>query len=286
MSEPRNRTVALVSGAAQGIGLGIARSLASASYKVVLADVEDDLVQQAASNLRGHGFDAIGQHLDVTKHGDWDRAVADLKARWGGLDLLVNCAGISPRGTAESTDEALWDLTLAVNLKGAWLGIKAAIPELRPRRGTIINIGSTRATRPMPGLFSYVVSKAGLWGLTQQVAVEYLAEGITCNMIAPGWVDTPNERLIQARFGRPDFPDGIRNLTTPDEIGAAVVYLASAHGRKINGVILYLDAGLQIADDAGMVYLPDRSRPPYEQRIEGGTRETQGPDDSRSVHSS
>jgi NAD(P)-dependent dehydrogenase (short-subunit alcohol dehydrogenase family) len=120
----------------------------------------------------------------------------------------------------------------------------------------------------MPGLFSYIVSKAGLWGLTQQVAVEYLAEGIRCNMIAPGWVDTPNERQIQARFGRPDFPAGIRNLTTPEEIGAAVVYLASAPARKINGVILYLDAGLQIADDAGMVYLPDRVRPPFEQRIE------------------
>ena len=186
-----------------------------------------------------------------------------LASRWGGLDLLVNCAGISPRGTVESTDEALWERTLAINLKGAWLGIKAAIPHLRKRQGTIVNIGSTRATRPMPGFFSYVVSKAGLWGLTQQVAVEYLAEGVTCNMIAPGWVDTPNERLIQARFGRPDFPAGIRNLTTPEEIGAAVVYLASAPARRINGVILYLDAGLQIADDAGMVHLPDRSPPPF-----------------------
>ena len=98
------------------------------------------------------------------------------------------------------------------------------------------------------------------------MAVECLLEGVTCNMVAPGWVDTPNERLIQARYGRPDFPAGIRNLTTPEEIGAAVVYLASKPGRKINGVILYLDAGLHIADDAGMVYLPDRVRPPYEQR--------------------
>ncbi len=269
MSGPPDRTVALVTGAAQGIGLGIARSLASASYKVVLADIEHELVQQSATGLRDEGFDTIGESLDVTRGDDWGQAVGHLIARWGGLDVLVNCAGISPRGTAESTDEALWDRTLGINLKGAWLGIKAALPSLRSRGGTILNIGSTRATRPMPGLFSYVVSKAGLWGLTQQVAVEYLTEGVTCNMIAPGWVDTPNERQIQARHGRPDFPAGIRNLTTPEEIGSAVVYLASPQARKINGVILYLDAGLNIADDAGMVHLPDRSRPPFEQRIGG-----------------
>jgi 3-oxoacyl-[acyl-carrier protein] reductase len=262
------RTVALVTGAAQGIGRGIAQSLASAAYKVVLADIERELVQQAAVALRENGHEAVGESLDVTRPDEWEEVALRLEARWGGLDVLVNCAGISPRGTVESTDIALWEQTLAVNLKGAWLGIKAAMPSLRRRQGTIVNIGSTRATRPMPGLFSYVVSKAGLWGLTQQVAVECLTEGVTCNMVAPGWVDTPNERRIQARFGRPDFPDGIRNLTTPDEVGAAVVYLASPLARKINGVILYLDAGLHAADDAGMVHLPDRSPPPFEQRIE------------------
>jgi 3-oxoacyl-[acyl-carrier protein] reductase len=267
-SEPSRRTTAFVTGAAQGIGFGIARSLALASFRVVLADIEEALLHESAESLRASGLDVCTENLDVTRATDWDRAIANTASTWGGLDLLVNCAGISPRGTVETTDEALWDRTLAINLKGAWLGIKAAIPHLRRRRGTVINIGSTRATRPMPGLFSYIVSKAGLWGLTQQVAVEYLSEGITCNMIAPGWVDTPNERLIQARHGRSDFPAGIRNLTTPEEIGSAVVYLASPAARKINGVILYLDAGLQIADDAGMVYLPDRVRPPYEQRIE------------------
>jgi 3alpha(or 20beta)-hydroxysteroid dehydrogenase len=265
-SEPRERTIALVTGAAQGIGLGIARSLASAGYRVLLADIEDDLLAQRTAEIEEQGAEAVGQHLDVTSSGDWERSIELVASRWGGLDVLVNCAGISPRGTALSTGEALWEQTLAINLKGPWLGIKAAMPQLRHRQGTIINIGSTRATRPMPGLFSYVVSKAGLWGLTQQVAVEYLGDGITCNMIAPGWVDTPNERLIQARFGRPDFPAGIRNLTTPEDIGGAVVYLASARARRINGVILYLDSGLQIADDAGMVYLPDRVRPPFEQR--------------------
>ncbi len=122
--------------------------------------------------------------------------------------MLVNSAGISPRGTVESTDEELWERTLAVNLKGPWLGIKTCLPWLRLSRGTIVNIGTTRATRPMPGLFSYITSKAGLLGLTRQVAVEYLEAGITCNMVAPGWVDTPGERILQARHGRPDFPNG------------------------------------------------------------------------------
>src|SRR5262249_12756996 len=152
---------------------------------------------------------------------------------------------------------------LAINLKGPWLGIRAFLPVLRARRGTIVNIGSTRATRPLPGLFPYVTSKAGLLGLTRQVAAECLEAGPTCNMVAPGWVDTPGERVLQAAHGRPEFPEGVRNLTTPDEVGAAVAYLASPAARKVNGVILYLDAGLHVADDAGMVYLPDEVRVRY-----------------------
>jgi NAD(P)-dependent dehydrogenase (short-subunit alcohol dehydrogenase family) len=268
MSDLASTPVALVTGAAGGIGEGIARMLGTAGHIVVLADVDGALVLQTASALRDRGIDATGIRLDVTKAGDWAEACAVLEKRWGGLDALVNNAGVSSRGTIESTDEALWDLTLGVNLKGPWLGIKATLPLLRKRKGTIINIGSTRATRPMPGLFPYVISKAGLWGLTRQVANECLLEGITCNMVAPGWVDTANERKIQARYGRPDFPEGIRNLTTPDDIGAMVVFLVSPPGRKINGDILYLDSGLHVADDAGMVHLPDRVRPPFEQRIE------------------
>ena len=126
-----------------------------------------------------------------------------------------------------------------------------------------MNIGTTRATRPMPGLFSYVTSKAGLLGLTQQVAVEYLEAGITCNMVAPGWVDTPGERVIQARYGRPGFPAGVRNLTTADEVGDAVVFFTTAAGRKVSGQILYVDSGMHVADDAGMVYLPPGTRTRY-----------------------
>ncbi len=265
MSAPTTRGVAIVTGAARGIGLGIARVLAEAGLCVALADIDGEGAERSAAGLRDEGREAIGQRLDVTDAGAWGRAVAEVVARWGGLDVLVNNAGISPRGTAEATDEALWDRTLAINLKGPWLGIRAALPLLRPRRGAIVNIGSTRATRPMPGLCAYVTSKAGLLGLTRQVAAEGLADGVSCNMVAPGWVDTPGERVIQAAHGRPDFPAGLRNLTTPDEVGRAVLYLVSPAGRRVTGTILYIDAGLHVADDAGMVYLPDVPHPRYHQ---------------------
>jgi 3-oxoacyl-[acyl-carrier protein] reductase len=268
MSHMETKPAALVTGAAQGIGQGISRALAAAGFSLVLADVDAALVEQSAGELRAAGCDAASVRLDVTRAADWAQAVSVVEGRWHGLDVLVNNAGISTRGTIETTDEAMWDQTMGVNLKGAWLGIKAFLPLLRSRKGTIVNIGSTRATRPMPGLFPYVISKAGLWGLTRQVANELLLEGITCNMVAPGWVDTANERKIQARYGRPDFPAGIRNLTTPEDVGAMVAFLASPPGRKVNGDILYIDSGLHVVDDAGMVHLPDRVKPPFEQRID------------------
>lgn len=247
-------TVAIVTGAAQGVGLGIARALAEAGSAVAMADVEVERVEREARKLRDESRQVEGLSLDVSRAEEWDRLVRVVVERWGRIDMLVNNAGISPRGTPETVDESLWERTLAVNLKGPWLGVKACLPHLKASRGTIINIGSTRATRPRQGLFAYGVSKAGLWGLTRQVAVEYVDDGVTCNMVAPGWVDTPGERILQAAHGRPDWPAGTRNLTTAEDVGAAVLYLASPAGRKVNGDILYVDSGLHIADDVSMIY--------------------------------
>ncbi len=263
MSEQPSKPVAIVTGAGRGIGLGIARALARAGHRVALGDVDAESAARSAGELAGEGFEAIGLSLEVADAGMWAGAVAEATGRWGRLDVLVNSAGISPRGTAESTDEALWERTLAVNLKGPWLGIKTCLPWLRRSRGAIVNIGTTRATRPMPGLFSYITSKAGLLGLTRQIAVEYLDAGISCNMVAPGWVDTPGERVLQARHGRPDFPAGVRNLTTSEEVGDAVLFFTSPAGRKVTGQILYIDSGMHVADDAGMVYLPHDARTRY-----------------------
>jgi NAD(P)-dependent dehydrogenase (short-subunit alcohol dehydrogenase family) len=255
--------VAFVTGAGRGIGLGIARALARSGHRVALGDVDVDSAERSADELAQDGHDAIALPLEVSDAESWTKAIESTTSRWGRIDTLVNSAGISPRGTAESTDEGLWEQTLAVNLKGPWLGIKASLPWLRQSRGVIVNIGTTRATRPMPGLFSYITSKAGLLGLTMQVAVEYLKDGVTCNMVAPGWVDTPGERILQARHGRPDFPNGVHNLTTSDEVGEAVVFFTTAAGRKISGQILYVDSGMHVADDAAMVYLPHETRARY-----------------------
>ncbi|HEY2154865.1 MAG TPA: SDR family oxidoreductase [Isosphaeraceae bacterium] len=257
------KAVAFVTGAGQGIGLGIARALAAAGHRVVLGDLRAESALDSAAHLAGSGHEAIGLAHEVSDAQSWREAIAATTARWGRLDVLVNSAGISPRGTVETTDEELWERTLAVNLKGPWLGIKTCLPWLRQSRGSIVNIGTTRATRPMPGLFSYITSKVGLLGLTRQVAVEYLEAGITCNMVAPGWVDTPGERILQAQHGRPDFPNGVRNLTTSADVGDAVVFFTTPAGRKVTGQILYVDSGMHVADDAGMVYLPADARTRY-----------------------
>jgi NAD(P)-dependent dehydrogenase (short-subunit alcohol dehydrogenase family) len=248
--------VAIVTGGGQGIGLGIARALAAAGFRVAPADVDPARAASAAEDLRARGIEALPVTLDVTDAASWSRAVGEVAARFGRIDVLVNNAGISPRGTAEATDEALWDRTMAINLKGPWLGIKTTMPWLRESRGAIVNIGSTRATRPRRGMVAYGSSKAGLLGLTRQVAVDALDDGVTCNMVAPGWVDTPGERVIQAAHGRPEFPAGTRNLITVEDVGAAVAYLVSPHGRRVNGAILYVDSGLHAADNAEMVFLP------------------------------
>lgn len=250
--------VAIITGGGRGIGLGIARALASSGFRVVTADVDPALAAEAAESLRARGAEVLPLVLDVVDADAWSRAVGEVVGLWGRIDVLVNNAGISPRGTAESTDEALWDRTMAINLKGPWLGIKAAMPWLRKSRGAIVNVGSTRATRPKRGMVAYGASKAGLLGLTRQVAVDHLDDGVTCAMVAPGWVDTPGERIIQAAHGRPEFPEGTRNLITVADVGDAVAFLVSPAGRRVNGAILYVDAGLHAADDAGMVYLPPR----------------------------
>lgn len=254
MAETADGKVAIVTGAARGIGLGIARALHAAGYRVAATDRDGPGAERAAAEL---GEAAIGLGHDVASADDWQEVVAAVLDRWGRIDLLVNHAGISPRDSIDSLDEAAWEATFAVNLKGPWLGIRACLPALRAARGRIVNTGSTHATLPLRGLFSYTISKAGLLGLTRQTALDLLDDGITCNMVAPGWVASPGEVAIQKAEGRDDFPAGIARMSTPEDVGAAVVYLASPAARHVNGELLHLDGGLHAIGDVRRVHFPE-----------------------------
>jgi NAD(P)-dependent dehydrogenase (short-subunit alcohol dehydrogenase family) len=262
MSETPERRVAIVSGAARGIGLGIAQVLAGAGLRTVLADLDATAAEREAAALHSLGREAMGGGLDVARAEDWQRRIDETIGRWGRLDVLVNNAGISPRDRVATAEEADWDQTLGINLKGPWLGIKTALPWLKRTRGRIVNIGSTHATLPMRGLFTYSVSKAGLLGLTRQVALECLDDGVTCNMIAPGWVATPGERAIQRGEGRDTFPEGIARMSSPEDVGAAVLFLIAESARHITGEVVHLDGGLHAFGDVRLVHFPregDRS---------------------------
>ena len=251
--------VAIVTGAGRGIGRGIAGSPARAGrFRLAVIDLDAASADSAAGELSATGPPAIGRVLDVADAEGWERLVDDVVERWGGVDVLVNNAGISPRGTIDTTDEALWDRTMATNLKGAWLGIRSCLGPLRARKGRIINIGSTHSTLPMRGLFSYCVSKAGLLGLTRQTGAELMGDQVTCNMIAPGWVASEGEQLIQTREGRLNFPEGVRNMSSVEDVGAAVVFLCSETARLVTGDVLHLDGGLHAVGDVKLIH-GDRS---------------------------
>lgn len=252
MSDLKQQRSAIVTGSARGIGLAIARTLSEAGYGVLLADLNGEQASREAAALP----DAIGRELDVADANGWRRIVEAADDRWGRIDALIHNAGISPRDTIESTDEAQWDRTLGTNLKGPWLGTKACLPWLRKSRGRIVHVGSTHCTLPLRGLFTYTVSKAGLLGLTRQVALDLLDDGITCNLIAPGWVASPGERAIQARAGRDDFPSGIARMSEPEDAAQAVLFLLSPAARHMTGEVLHLDGGLHAFGDVATVHFP------------------------------
>jgi len=259
------KRVALVTGAGRGVGQAIARALCQHGWAVAVTDVDIRAAVSSAASIEtdhepGWG-ETLALALDVRMADSWAFALSETRARFGRVSALVNNAGISPRGGVEDTSLALWEHVLAVNLTGAFLGIQAAWPDLVQTRGSIVNIGSTRGSRPMRNLVAYGVSKAGLEALTRQVAIEGLKVGVTCNCLAAGWMDTPGERLIQASLGRPDFPAGLVNLIPLDHLGQTVAFLLAPQARHLNGVTLHLDSGLHIADHADLIFQPESRAP-------------------------
>jgi 3alpha(or 20beta)-hydroxysteroid dehydrogenase len=252
---------ALVTGGAQGLGEGMAHALADAGAKVAIADIQDDLGAKVAETLGdGHGF----VHLDVTDDGSWEAAIASAIEQLGGLDIVVNNAGVEITSLFVDLDPAQARTMLDINVLGTALGIKHAFLAMRPGGpagggGTVINVSSVAATIAFPAISIYSATKSAVDRLTRVAAMESgkLGYGVRVNCIYPGLV--PNEMGANlandvARiglFGSPEEAVGAVVELTPsgrlastDDIASAVVFLASDSSAFINGAGLPVDGGM------------------------------------------
>ena len=241
--------IVLVTGAAQGLGAAISIRLAEEGATVFVCDLNEEQGQVTVAGICAGGGKAYFQHLDVTAEASWIAAIDVVVAACGRLDVLVNNAGINIREPIEEMTEANLDMMLAVNVKGPFLGIKHAIPELRKAGGgSIINMSS------ICGLVghkytteAYTITKGALTLMTKTVGVRYAKDNIRCNSVHPSTVDTP---LVQVLFKDPqkreerlgEVPLG--RLATDQDVANAVLYLASSEASFLNGVSLPVDGGL------------------------------------------
>ena len=240
--------VALISGGARGQGAVEAKLFAREGAKVVFGDILDESGKQVEAEIHEAGGEAAYVHLDVTREDDWLTAVNTAIDRYGKLDILVNNAGILIRKGIEDTTEEDWDRIMGVNAKGAFLGTKHSIPAMRQAGGgSIVNISSTAGLVASPsGSASYTASKGAVRLLTKSTAIQYAKEGIRCNSIHPGPVDTDmiqetitDSAKLEERMQR--LPMG--RVGTADEIAYGVLYLASDEASFVTGSELVIDGG-------------------------------------------
>jgi NAD(P)-dependent dehydrogenase (short-subunit alcohol dehydrogenase family) len=241
-------TRALVTGGGRGLGLAIATKFAEYGAKVALADLDDATAGEAAARLGG---DAFAVHCDVSRAADVQAAIAATTDRFGGMDVIVNNAGIEiGKPLPEITDEE-FDRLMRINVSGVFYGIKYAVPALAATRGTIINMSSVAGLGGVPLLGAYSASKAAVIRLTQTAATELREAGIRVNAICPAFIDTemvgrlvaPFEAATGAEFGAL-AQQAQGRLGTPEEVAETAAFLASDDAGWVNGAVYILDNAL------------------------------------------
>ncbi len=238
--------VAVVTGAAQGIGRACALRLAAAGARVAIVDVIEPKLQAVVEEIRAQGGEALGLKADITAEAEVKASFQQVLESYGKLEILVNNAGIARDQLALRMKRADWQAVLDTNLTGAFLCVQQALPAmLKQRYGRIINITSVVALMGNPGQANYVAAKAGLIGLTKALAVELAARNITVNAVAPGFIATPMteslpEKVKQEYMVR--IPVG--RMGTAEDVAYAVLFLAADEASYITGHVLSVNGGM------------------------------------------
>ncbi|MFL5182576.1 MAG: SDR family oxidoreductase [Microvirga sp.] len=244
--------VCIVTGGGSGIGRATCLLFAKEGASVVVADKRQEAAEAVAAEGSAAGATMLPTMMDVSRDDDAQRVVHQTVEAFGRLDVLVNNAGYGFAGTVVDTDEEAWDDLMAVNVRGVYLCSKHAIPAMAKNGGgAIVNTASVVATVGIRNRAAYCASKGAVAALTRAIAIDHVAEGIRCNAVAPGTIDTPyfdeilrkspvaadSRKALEARqlLGR---------LGTPEEIAAGILFLASDESRFATGTILTIDGGM------------------------------------------
>ena len=250
-----DKKIALVTGAGSGIGEHIARLFAQQGAHVILSDIRADAAERVTAEIRAAGGSARVQQLDVAEESQVKSAIEQVDAIEGRLDILVNNAGISHVGNILETSLQDWESVMSVNAKGVFLCAREGVRQMlaqSPAGGTIINMSSVAATIGIDRRLPYCASKGAVLALTRSIAIDFATQGIRCNAICPGTVQTPfvDGYLARNFAGHEDevrqqlhARQPIGRMGRPDEIAHAALYLASDEAAFVTGSALVIDGG-------------------------------------------
>jgi len=238
--------VAVVTGSAQGIGKAIAIKLANAGADVIVVDMDVEGVQQTSKEIESSGVKTLGVKCNVADANDVANLVSKIQETFPTIDILVNNAGITRDNLLMRMDEKDWDLVLSVNLKGPFLMTKAISQVMmRQRRGRIVNVASVVGLMGNAGQANYAASKGGLVAFTKSVAKEFASRNITCNAVAPGFIETRMTEKLQDKV-KENYIKAIplNRFGTADDVANAILFLASDDASYITGQIIGVDGGM------------------------------------------
>jgi dihydroanticapsin dehydrogenase len=243
--------VAIITGAATGIGRATALLFAKEGASVVVADINEDDARRTVADIEDKGGSARFVQTDVSEAEDVQALMERSAEEMGGIDVIVNNAGAQRSGAVTEFEESEWDLLMRVNPRSCFLGAKYGVPYLRERGGgSIVNVSSLAGLKGGPGMTAYSASKGAIIAFTRALAEELAPDNIRANSVCPGWIDTPfNEPAIEFMGGRAQQEEMVQQTVplkrqgTPEEIAPGILYLASDASSYATGQELVIDGG-------------------------------------------